>query len=747
MARKPTQLHRYLGSPRAGALTLALSLALLSCGAPAVETAPVPEPPGTLPWEVEIRRTLFGVPHILGENLGATAFGLAWVMMEDYRERVPELILKSNGRWGLAVGRAAAEGDFAGRMAHDLATQTHHLLPADVREVLAGFAAGVNHYIALHGEELPAWARPEFTAHDIAARDLAVWNAGAGQRFRANRERGVAAPEALPPQADPNVGSNAWAFGPERTQTGHAVLVRNPHLSFTSGYYEAHITVPGVVNFYGDFRLGGPFTIIGGFSDCLGWSTTNNSPDLEEIYALLKDPDRPDHYLFDGGSVPLEVRRVTVEFAESDSVGTETRDFRFSALGPVLHETEDTIFVTKTHALGQYRLGEQWLRMMQARNLEEWKGAMRIRSKYSSNFTYADADGNIFYVWNAAVPILPHLPSADSAVFAAESDDVWTDLYPWDQLPQLLNPLGGYVQNSNDPFHFTNLNEPFSADRYPANFPEPRLRLRSQKSLELIHNDRIFSLEEIVALKNSMGMLLADRVKDDLMAAVQETIPSPEVAEALELLADWDNRVALDSRGATLFEIWANRFFATTEPDDWYRDRWTAEDPARTPRGLGDREAAVEAFLWAIEETRERFGSWDISWGETHRIRAGDLDIPVGGCGGDLGCFRVLGFADDTDGKYRAARGDAWVFAVEFGETPRAYSVLLYGNSNQEDSPYFYNQAEMFADNRMKVVAFTEEEIERDLLKRYRPGARSSSNPETQGYDRSGKKKSTSSGD
>jgi len=120
-------------------------------------------------------------------------------------------------------------------------------------------------------------------------------------------------------------------------------------------------------------------------------------------------------------------------------------------------------------------------------------------------------------------------------------------------------------------------------------------------------------------------------------------------------------------------------------------------------------------------------GSWAVPWGEVHRIRAGDLDIPVGGCTGGLGCFRVLGYAEDDGGKYRARTGDAWVLAVEFGEVPRAYSVLLYGNSNQEDSPYFYNQAEMFADNRMKPVAFTEEEIERDLVERYRPGTRSPS--------------------
>jgi acyl-homoserine-lactone acylase len=82
----------------------------------------------------------------------------------------------------------------------------------------------------------------------------------------------------------------------------------------------------------------------------------------------------------------------------------------------------------------------------------------------------------------------------------------------------------------------------------------------------------------------------------------------------------------------------------------------------------------------------------------------------------------VVGYGVDEDGKFRARTGDAWVLAVEFSDTPRAYSVLLYGNSNQEDSPYFYNQAEMFADNRMKPVAYTEADILKDLIERYHPG-------------------------
>jgi acyl-homoserine-lactone acylase len=597
---------------------------------------------------------------------------------------------------------------------------------------MEGFARGMNDFIRLYADSLPAWVRPEFTPQDVAARDVEVWDAGAVRAFARSRDVETAEGQAWKPwmawarrkgEADPEVGSNAWAFAPERTRSGNTLLLRNPHLSWTAGYYEAHVRVPGILDFYGDFRLGGPFTTIGGFNRRLGWATTNNYPDLEEVYALLRDPDDPLAYLFDGGSVPLDIRPVTVDYlAEDGGIESVTRDMTFTALGPVLFETADTLFALKAHRLDQYRVGEQWLRMMQASNLEEWTEAMKIRAKVSSNLTYADADGNVHLVWNAAIPVLPHPPSGDSSVVAMGSDDVWTELYPYDELPQLLNPRGGYVQNSNDPPYYTNLNEPLDPDSYPPNVPEPRLRFRSQNSLELVHTNRILSLEDMVELKHSMKMVLADRVKDDLVAAVRGRHDSGEIRRAVDLVAGWDNTASRESRGSTLFEAWAFRYFEITDPDRQFREPWSPGDPLRTPRGLGDPNRAADAFEWAVAETRDRFGAWDVTWGEVHRIRAGELDLPVGGCASALGCFRVLGYREGEDGRYEVYRGDGWVLAVEFDDPPRAYSVLAYGNSNREASPHFYDQAELFADNEMKPVAFTEEEIAADLVRRYRPG-------------------------
>jgi acyl-homoserine-lactone acylase len=97
------------------------------------------------------------------------------------------------------------------------------------------------------------------------------------------------------------------------------------------------------------------------------------------------------------------------------------------------------------------------------------------------------------------------------------------------------------------------------------------------------------------------------------------------------------------------------------------------------------------------------------------------VDEPVSGCPATLGCFRVLSLEDLPDRRRAANRGDAWVLAVEFGEVPRAFTVLAYGQSNREDSPHHDDQAALFARGETKSVKFTDEDVERSVVRRYRP--------------------------
>jgi len=711
-------------------LTIAAAFAAVALAAapaaPAAAQAPAPYPD-----RVEIRRTAYGVPHILARDLAALGYGMAWVQLEDFGFHVVANLIRGRGELGRYFGRDSIASDFHFRQTHRFAVERFHLLHQDTRDLYAGWAAAVNRYVTTHADAFPTWTPRAFTAHDVAA----LWvDETIEPKVNVFRRRLAARRAAEEERRD--VGSQAWAFAPSRTTSGRAILLRNPHLGWGPGwdnrYYELHITVPGVIDFYGDFRIGFPLYFNGGFNAHLGWATTNNYADLEEIYALDVDPERPDYYLFDGGSVEMERVPVAVEYRSGDSLLTETRLFWRTPLGPVVERREGKIYVVRSPEWGETRKTEQFLRMMQARNLAEWRAAMRMRAHVEQNLTYADRDGNIFYVWNATIPRLPRPSGGDTAaVPATTSADVWTKLWPFDSLPQLLNPRGGYLQNANDPFHYTNLNAVMDSTRWPDNFSRPDLGLRSQLSLRLVTSRRRVSLEDVVRMKHDPRMLLAERVKNDLVAAVRATNPQGEVADAIALIERWDNTVAPDSRGGTLFETWFRRYIARdsanpgSSDERWTRafsHPWTAADPVATPRGLANRARAVAAFAAAIEETRRAFGRWDVAWGEVHRVRIGDVDVPVGGCSGEIGCFRVLSYVRSPDGRLAAARGDAWVLAVEFGaDGPRAYSILAYGESDDDASGHHTDQAAMFARGELKRVAFSEREIASQLVRRYRP--------------------------
>ena len=333
--------------------------------------------------QVEIIRTAHGVPHIRAENLRAAGYALAWLQCEDYGPTVtPMSILQESGRRASVDGAEFVDPDFFILRHRERTLTNYGLLSRDVREVYEGFAAGVNRYIELHRSEFPASMPADFTAMDVAATEIIPFStrkvrnfvnrlaegaqrAAAGFTAETQRRREgkhaarrcgdlwdetnpglsgndsrsgqtpasaflslrlcVPAVKELPGTSDD--GSNAWAFAPSRTKSGKAILLRNPHLQWTAGYYEAHMTVKGVVDFYGDFRIGSPFAVIGGFNKYLGFSTTNNSQDLDEIYAFDEDPKSPDHYILDGRSQPLTKSSFTVTVRNGDATSTETREF------------------------------------------------------------------------------------------------------------------------------------------------------------------------------------------------------------------------------------------------------------------------------------------------------------------------------------------------------------------------------------------------------------------------------------
>src|SRR5207237_5745951 len=88
---------------------------------------------------------------------------------------------------------------------------------------------------------------------------------------------------------------------------------------------------------------------------------------------------------------------------------------------------------------------------------------------------------------------------------------------------------------------------------------------------------------------------------------------------------------------------------------------------------------------------------------------------------GDFGCFRVIRYEPDKDGKYVARGGDSYILAVEFTTPPTAYSVVAYSQSDDPHSPHHTDQSELFAAERWKRTWFTEEDIAAHLERSYHP--------------------------
>ena len=208
------------------------------------------------------------MPHIYADTFEALGYALGYLQMEDYGERVPLGLLRARGELALHVGRAALDADFVSAPYYQRAVEVYSRLQQDTRDVYEGFAAGVNRYLAQHPEAFAGWVADPFTGYDVAA--LYVSRASAGQTRRwISRLTGAPDAPLLDIERDDTAvagdpleaGSSAWALAPSRTTSGAAILLRNPHLSWDAGYWEAHAVVPGRLDFYGDFRIGAPVAI------------------------------------------------------------------------------------------------------------------------------------------------------------------------------------------------------------------------------------------------------------------------------------------------------------------------------------------------------------------------------------------------------------------------------------------------------------------------------------------------------
>jgi acyl-homoserine-lactone acylase len=724
----------------------------------------------SLARHVTIRRDTFGVPHILADNEVAAAYALGYAQAEDHPVELADRLLRARGEAAKSLGRAGLDNDFAMQRFDNYREAQKHLrdVGRTFRRVLDAYAAGITRYFDTHRAEMPDWTR---TLTIDAADVLAYTRAGAvssavspsliadlkkkyelgavpaqetGDHAAASDAASASASAAVFASATPasaapiaaleeGPGSNAFAIGGSRTVSGKPMLLGNPHLRWSSLYWEAQITVPGQFNFYGSTLIGLP-TLRAGFNEVLGYVQTNNDPDLDDIYALDLDPHQPDHYLFDRHSRPLARREVTIDVRQDDgSMQHERREFWATHLGPVVYRNDSKVFILRSMALESWRYFEGFQDLMAARSLKDYESRLRRNLIPTSNFTYADTAGNIFYQWNARLPKRLEDGTSYDLDVPADRKYFWRGVHPLADLPHLLNPPGGYIQNANNSPWFTSLRDRLDPAKFPSYVEHHPLALRPQMALQMLESRDKFTVDDVREMKFNTHVLLADRVLPDLLAAgkaVTAADDSPDLLHGLDALARWDRRVAADSAGAVLFmRFWDTYRAAVPQP---FARPWSDQQPAATPSGIADVVAALKALEQASAWTRARYGTETVKWGDVHRFRFGEIDLPGDGADGSYGLFRVIRFDDQAASATAVAGqsapdrplagfGDGWVMLVHFTRPIEAYSVLAYGQSTRPESPHSRDQIRLFANHQMRRIFFTEGEIRSHTERSYRP--------------------------
>ncbi len=684
------------------ALALLVAAGLSGCGV------------GQGPDETEILWDTWGVPHVYSSNTDSLMYAFGWAQMRTHGDRVLRL-------YGEARGRAAeywgAEHLASDRRVRTLELPEHARRWAGNQDMPFGgyveaFVAGMNAYAEAHPDRISEsrTAVLPVTPRDVFAHTLRTVHA----TFVAGRDLRQA-------QRWRRAGSNAWAVGPSRSASGNAMLLTNPHLSWGDRFtwFEAQLTGPDI-DAYGAALLGMPFPAVA-FNDHLGWTHTVNPIDASDLYRL---PLAGDGYRWNGRVRPFNTDTKVLKVKQPDgSLRADTLTVRRSVHGPVVGQRDGAALALRIAGLTQSKLFEQYWRMLRATNLSQFEAALRRQQMPMFNTVYADEDGHILYHFGGRVPERDRGGWSywQGVVPGDTSATLWNAVHDYEDLPRVVDPPSGWVQNANEP-PFTSTLPPRVDSAEVPGYMTPRAPAKSaymfrpQRSIEMLEGDSSITFAELQAYKNDTRMLAADRLLDDLLPAARAS-DRERSRRAADVLAEWDRTADAASQGSVLFARWLRAMVGGAEAP--FATSYRPSAPRTTPDGLADPEAAVQTLAEAAQTVEDRHDSLDVPWGAVHRLVGPEGSYPASGGDGLFGLFRVLRFDEMEGGRRRATFGDSYVALTEFTkEGPRAKAVLPYGNASQPGSPHRGDQLQLYAEKKMRPVWHSRDSVRAHLERR-----------------------------
>ncbi|PSL00026.1 penicillin amidase [Murinocardiopsis flavida] len=548
-------------------------------------------------------------------------------------------------------------------------------------------------------------------------------------------------------EASPDLGSNSWVVSGEHTESGGPLLANDPHLgpAIPSVWYQTGLHCTTVdescpYDVSGYTFPGLPGVVIGRNAD-VAWGFTNLGPDVTDLYLERIEGDSA---VVDGEKEPLETRTETIEVAGEDPVEITVRSTRHGPLmsdaalggdlrrfgakanvdgkGAQVDTARDAHYGVSLAwtALEPGRTADAVFRLNRATGYADFRAAARTFEVPAQNLVYADTDGSIAYQAPGRIPVRAKGDGRWPAP-GWDSDYDWDGFIPFKELPAVRDPERGYIVTANQ--------AAVGAD-YPHMLTSDwDYGYRSQRIDDLLA-DAIADGPVTVA---DMGRIQMDNANAGARALVPHLLDTPvgdrlggRVAEARDLLADWDFRQDAGSAPAAFYNAtWRHllpllfdELGENTSMDGSSRGFLVVagllEDPDSPwwdgAEASGPDHVLALAMERAAEELAEEHGGdpADWRWGELHTFTPTHQTLGTSGIGpvewlfnGDTvpsagGSSTVNATGWKVDKGYEVDWVPSMRMVLDLGEPADSRWVDLTGASGHAFHPAYGDQTELW---------------------------------------------------
>lgn len=696
-------------------------------------------PPPPRAYQAEIIRDEFGVPHIYGKTDADVAYGVAQAHAEDDFSTLQDVAAMARGRYGAIRGAEGAQVDYMYHVldARGNAERNYTLLPADTRALFEAYATGLNDYAATHPGEVKLARLFPVNGLDIAAgfalRQPFFFGLGdvigplvEGKPLRpesgppipgfgasrppaaapATAKTAHAAPMPLPWGEDGALaGSNAFVVAPKKSG-GPSILVSNSHQPYRGGvaWYELVVESGEGWHFAGANFPGSPYPFLG-HNEVLGWTNTVNRPDMVDVFKLVLDETGTKYKMGDRW-LPLQHKTVTLPVRMGPVTLPVRRDIWRSAHGPVIKNTNGA-FAVRYGGIDRLDQLDAYYRINKAKNLAEWQAQIARMAIPSTNFLYADAAGNIAYIYNAAIP--RRLPGYDwRGILPGDRPElISTGPVPYAAIPKYVNPASGWLMNSNNtPFYAAGAGSDLAFDSVPEELGiELDMTNRARRAWSLMNAAPRLDRATLEKIKFDMCYDRAGfiaKMLDDIAAL--DVRGNTRLSGAQGLVNRWD--LCSDNLGRSD----AITMLLVKE--------WMASSYQHKPWPDARKELAK-----AADHLMRHFGRLDPPMSDLVRLRrvadSRDSDLPMDGGSDTLRAATTWDVADD--GRLAIKHGDSFIHWAEWlpGQRVTSRSIQPFGAATtRPDSPHYTDQATLFVQHRFKPVHFWREDVLANAAKR-----------------------------